>query len=352
METNFVIAIFVGIAIAVFISTATIFFIFRQRYRNLAKKIDEQEIASQQIADLTETPEKTDKGLVPVPPSKEYRISLWGPKGVGKTTYIAMIYGTALKSNVKWVIRPNDIESTEFVQENINIIRNGQFPLPTSYVQEPNIYRYHIHALNPAILSEKEGGAEKEFLESVVDFVRNVKLDQLSKKDASEEIVISLADVAGEQFFTESLDHPLWEYLASSDSIICLLDPSEAEYHFNSTFRLLQFLWLKLKNHPNMLVNGRLPHYVAFCFSKIDQPEFVKFLNKPGDLILYLETQTGLDIEKLLLQYFLPARIAYFTISSIGLQAKVKGPLIENPKDISPINILEPLQWLFLKLGK
>jgi GTPase SAR1 family protein len=350
METNLVIAIFVGIAIAVFISTATIFFIFRQRYRNLAKKIDEQEIVSQQIADLTETPEKNDKSLIPVHPSAEYRISLWGPKGAGKTTYIAMIYGTALKSNIKWIIRPNDIASTQFVQENINIIRSGVFPTPTAYVQEPNIYRYHIHALNSAVLSEN--GNEKEFLESVVDFVRNVKSNQLSKKDTSKDIVISLADVAGEQFFNESLDHALWEYLATSDGLICLLDPSEAENHFDITFRLLQFLWLKLKNHPNMLVDGRLPHYVAFCFSKIDQPDFVKFLNKPHDLILYLESQMGLDIEKLLLQYFLPDRITYFTISSIGLQTKIDGPLIENPKDISPINILEPLQWLFRKLEK
>jgi len=281
------------------------------------------------------------------------RISMWGPKGSGKTTYIAMIYGTALKSNVKWVIRPNDLNSTQFVQENINAIRNGEFPTPTTYVQEPNIYKYQIHALNPAALSENENGNEKEFLESVVDFVRNVKLDQSSKKNASEEVVVSLADVAGEQFLTESLDHPLWEHLATSDGLVCLLDPAEAESHFDVTFRLLQFLWLKLKDRPNFLVNNNyLPHYVAFCFSKIDQSDFIGFVNKPRDLVLHLEKQNNLDIDKLLLQYFLPDRIKYFTISSIGMQAHVSGHTIENPKDIAPINILEPLRWLFLKSGK
>lgn len=84
------------------------------------------------------------------------RISMWGPKSSGKTTYIAMIYGTALKSNVKWVIRPDDIGSTEFVQENINTLRNGSFPLPTSIVQEPNIYHYQIHALNAAAFGYRE----------------------------------------------------------------------------------------------------------------------------------------------------------------------------------------------------
>lgn len=281
------------------------------------------------------------------------RVSMWGPKGSGKTTYIAMIYGTALKSNVKWVIRPDDIDSTQFVQENINTLRNGEFPLPTIKVHEPNIYHYQIHTINAAALSDTENGNEKEFLESVVDFVRNVKLEQSPQKNTSEEIMISLADVAGEQFLDEPLEHPLWEHLATSEGLVCLLDPAEAEIHFNVTFRLLQFLWLKLKNRPNLLVKEKyLPHYVAFCFSKIDQPNFAQFINKPRDLVLHLEKQNNLDIDKLLLQYFLPDRIKYFTISSIGTQAKVSGPIIENPKDIAPVNILEPLQWLFMKAGK
>ncbi|GEM_PF-3625782 len=42
METNVVIALFVGIVFAVFISTATMFFVFRERYRKLASQIDRQ----------------------------------------------------------------------------------------------------------------------------------------------------------------------------------------------------------------------------------------------------------------------------------------------------------------------
>lgn len=282
-------------------------------------------------------------------PAGKYNIALWGPKASGKDTYMSMLYATALKSNVKWVVRPNDILSTNFVRDSINFIRNGEFPPATLPESEPLFYNYQIERINSATLSKSSN--EKEFLESLVDFVRgDTKVS--SDKSVTKNIVISMADVAGEQFLTESLEHPLWENLAGSDGLICMLDPAEAENHFNITLQLLQYLWLKLKDRPNGLVKGRLPHYVAFCFSKIDQPEFSKFINKPRDLVLYLETQMNLDIDKLLIQYFIPDRIKYFTISSIGLQAKVDGSLIENPKDISPINILEPLQWLTLNLKK
>jgi MinD-like ATPase involved in chromosome partitioning or flagellar assembly len=281
------------------------------------------------------------------PTAGMYNISLWGPKASGKDTYISMLYGTALKSNVEWLVRPNDMLSTNFVRDNINLIRNGEFPPATLPESEPLFYNYQIRTINSAALSKNSN--EKEFLESIVDFVRGVDVKSLDESPA-ENILISMADVAGEQFLTEPLEHQLWESLATSDGLICMLDPAEAENHFNITFQLFQFLWLKLKDRPNSLVKNTLPHYVAFCFSKIDQPEFSKYINKPHDLVLYLENQTNLDIDKLLLQYFLPDHIKYFTISSIGTQAKVDGPLIENPKDISPINILEPLRWLFLKL--
>jgi MinD-like ATPase involved in chromosome partitioning or flagellar assembly len=277
-------------------------------------------------------------------------ISILGPKASGKTTYLAMLYGSALKSNVNWVVRPNDVQSTNFVRNNINLLRSGNFPQPTKPDQEPHFYNFRIHTVKPVGLSGDEN--QKEFLESIFDFVRGVSSQDASKKDNPEEIVVSLADVAGEEFLTISLDHPLWEHLATRDGLLCLLDPATAEDHLNVTFQLLQFLWLKLKDRPNALINGRLPHYVAFCFSKMDQPAFARFVNRPRDLVLFLETKLNLDVDKLLLQFFLPDRIKYFTISSLGLQAKVSGLEIENPKDISPINILEPLRWLSLKFDE
>lgn len=70
METNVVIGLFVGIVVAVFISTATIFFMFRRRYRNLAKQIDEQEIISYQVEHLAETRSEVYDTIGFVPPAK------------------------------------------------------------------------------------------------------------------------------------------------------------------------------------------------------------------------------------------------------------------------------------------
>ena len=93
------------------------------------------------------------------------RISMWGPKSAGKTTYIAMVYGTALKSNTQWVIRPNDINSTNFVRDNINRIRSGGFPEPTFLVEEPNMYQYQIRTKIAQKEDENSNPAEeKEFL--------------------------------------------------------------------------------------------------------------------------------------------------------------------------------------------
>ncbi|MCL4273067.1 MAG: AAA family ATPase [Anaerolineales bacterium] len=280
-----------------------------------------------------------------LPPAGTYRISLWGPRASGKTTYITMLYGLSIRSDSQWIVKPNDIETTNFVRDNINILQQGGFPQATAPVAEPHIYNFEL-----VDMDEPGVEAKMSYLKTITDFFSS---KQSKESHQPKSITVSLADVAGEQFLTEPLGHPLWDRLMTSNGLICLLDPAEAEDHFNITFQSLQYLWLRSKDYPDFLANGgRLPHYVAFCFSKIDRPEFTKFINKPRELILYLERQNNLDIEKLLSQYFLPDRIKYFTISSIGIQAKVDGYLIEHPKDISPINILEPLQWLFDKFNK
>ena len=280
------------------------------------------------------------------------RISMWGPKSAGKTTYIAMIYGTALKSTTNWIVKPSDVESTNFVRLQINNLRKGEFPLPTSFVNEPLYYKYQIRSMK-ANSSKKIQEDEKEFLDSLFEFIRGAENENLTNGQKDEEVTVTFADVAGEQFIQEDISHPLWDHLADSDALICLLDPSDANDHFEITYQLLQYLWLKLKDRPNALVNGMLPHYVAFCFSKMDQPEFIEFINRPKELVSYLENKSNLDIDKLLLQYVFPERLKYFTVSSVGLDANIDSSgRIVNPKEVHPINILEPLRWMFLVSGK
>ena len=277
------------------------------------------------------------------------RIALWGPKSSGKTTYLAMVYGTALKSRTRWIVRPNDISSTDFVRENVNRMRRGEFPLATipSPGQEPIYYSYEFRPGEDTSSKDEE----KDLLESLFDFLKGSDLKRLDSPK-QDRVIVEFADVAGEMYLSESLENPLWEHLATSDGLICLLDPLDAEDHFEITFQLLQYLWLKLKDRPNALIDGKLPHYVAFCFSKIDDPSLIQYLNKPKELVKFLELRMNMNIDKLLIQYVIPDRLKYFTISSVGQAAEAEGMAIQNPREISPINILEPLRWLFQTTGR
>ena len=161
-------------------------------------------------------------------------------------------------------------------------------------------------------------------------------------------MVVSFADVAGELYEEESLTSQLWDHLADSDGILCLLDPNEngADY-FRMVFSLMQNLFLKQKELAGGLVNGRIPHYIAFCFSKIDHPDFHPLTNQHEKIIEFLATQTGINLDNLLSPYVLPERLEYFTISSLGTSAEIVDGQILAPQSISPINILQPLSWFF-----
>jgi hypothetical protein len=281
------------------------------------------------------------------------KISMWGPKSSGKTTYIAMVYGTALRSKTRWIIRPHDFESTEFVSENINLIRTGTFPMQTQLMDDPLTYYYQFR---PGTAEDRNENPieDRDKFEEIVDYFRGfgVSSQHPEEKSESHKVIVEFADVAGEQYLNEPLEHKLWEHLATSDGLVCLLDPADSDDHFKIIFKLLQYLWLKLKERPDGLIDGKLPHYIAFCFSKIDQAGFAQYINKPQELIEFLENRINMNVDKMLLQYFIKKRIRYFTISAIGTEAGVEGERINHPERIAPINILKPLQWLFNISGK
>lgn len=275
------------------------------------------------------------------------KIAMWGPKSSGKTTYIAMIYGIGLLSSSKWSVRPKDIASTNFVREKINNIRRGEFPGPTQPSPEPIYYQYEIRVRNET----KSKDDDKELMEIVVDFFKGMDLKSQNPTSTSEEVVVSFADVAGEQYVQESLDHDLWNHLANSNGLICLIDPSDDSDFFDITFQLMQNLVMKMEQLQNKLINGYLPHYVAFCFSKIDNPEFSNYINKPKELMELLETRTGINIDKLISPFILPQRLKYFTVSAVGAEANVRSGRIQSPRTVKPVNLLEPLSWLFQSAG-
>ena len=270
------------------------------------------------------------------------KIALWGPHDSGKTTFQAMLFGMALKSDSDWTFRPYDEESVATSINSLKMLMKGNFPASTKR-GGVHVYRYVFSPRDKDSIINDDSRFERfaGFFEQT-----NENTDTLKYQ-----AVIEYADISGESYLIEPLENSVWEYLSTSDAIICLLDPTQAEEHILVAFNFLQNLWLKQK-HSSSLINGQLPQYFAFCFTKMDNPDVINYLDKPKELISYLDSKINIDIDKLVLQYILPNRIKYFTVSAIGLNASKDTPSTFEPQKINPINIFEPLKWLFHMMSK
>lgn len=286
-----------------------------------------------------------------LPNSQNLRIGVWGPHSAGKTTYIITVWGACLAREARWSVRLDDAQTSEFIIERLTLLRNGEFPEPTIPQPEPLHYSY---LFSPRTSNKKSNkfGSDKSPLEAFRNWIASSDVTTPTKV-VGNGLIVSFTDVAGDQYFKDPLDSPLWDDIWSCDGILCLLDPSNPLEHFQMTLKLGQNLWLKSKG-SNRLIGNSLPHYIALCFSKIDQSEFYPYRDKPNELNAKLDNETGMDTHAMLSNFFLPERINVFCMSAIGVddheQSLVRDGRIENPHRIRPINIISPLRWLFESL--
>jgi len=267
-----------------------------------------------------------------LPKAKEkhiMKIAMWGPSGAGKTTYLTRLCTMAMSKSSKWTITTADEDSKNFKSINVGrMIEEGLFPPPNQVDADAKFYQFNF------VPKKVEGG--------IIDWIIGT--------NEAPVITIGLADVAGERYLNDPLDSPLWQQLADSDGLICLIDPANRR-NWSITDNLLESLQLKLKD-TNRLVKNKLPHYVAFCFSKIDQPEFIQYSGgreeDKEELIKKLAFNPDLNLHRMLAQHVLPERLEYFFISSIGTECKPigGGGEFSNPEKLSQINLLKPFTWL------
>ena len=178
----------------------------------------------------------------------------------------------------------------------------------------------------------------------------------------------------------------LMEYLAECDGLLLLVDPvreremGDAHRFFHAT--LLRMAQRRMAAMPSA---GKLPHYVAVCITKFDDPEVYKFARVNGyrtfdgdDPYMFPRVHSD-DAEEFfrelcdttdksnanmicqsLPRYFQRERIRYFVTSAIGFYrngGKFREDDAENAVEqgdgraqirgqIHPINVLEPVLWL------
>jgi hypothetical protein len=295
----------------------------------------------------------------------ERNIVLWGAPGSGKTTYLAAL-GTALSSAVpSWTLRCTDSASrmkiTGLQQE---LLTRGRFP---------------AHTAEPAALG--------------VDIAGPVQgsTPLLSRTPAQRAVRISLSilDPPGEMFGPDSR-YPADEMvdeLARARGFLFFFDPILEQERGGSYEHFLTMIagLMQMTGGPSPgSEDARLPHRIAVCITKLDDP-FV--YAAASSLNILKSDQNGMPtvpdnlseeffetlcrttgggramyLRKAIQQHFHESRTRYFTISSVGFYPDKS--LHFNPDDfinvikmdtdelmlrsgyIIPVNLVAPLIWL------
>lgn len=91
------------------------------------------------------------------------------------------------------------------------------------------------------------------------------------------QFALQLQDVPGEFLRTGQLSEDVVEHFANSQGLIYLFDPigdaEERTRSFDFFFEMLQAVHARVRE-AGRLVRNRLPHRVAVCVTKFDEPEF------------------------------------------------------------------------------
>ena len=285
---------------------------------------------------------------------QEMKIALWGATGSGKSTYLWTLPLAAEQQS--WTVIPLDEASEEFkVRAETSLMTEGRLPLPTA--DEVSI----------SWRLEKPPATTGPWWRR--------------RQDPGCRILLTTIERRGGDF--EQLTESVARQLLNADGIVYLFDP-ERELNPDSVDNVAFFVaaMARLQRQTaglNRLVDGRLPHHLAVCITKLDaikvfakaregfwvsQASAWPFFPKvsPGDAQLFFDwlcrTELGdaaSFVRDRIVANFLPRRVQYFVSSAIGFclhkdrnfDLSDFGNLTSEGKRVRsmprPINILEPL---------
>jgi energy-coupling factor transporter ATP-binding protein EcfA2 len=327
------------------------------------------------------------------PVRSEPGIAMLGATGSGKSTFLGALQIALLKQHREWRIWCRDPASRRaLVEMNIALTSEGRFPLTTMGI---DIFDWILsgkldHAGPGSDSGSRTGprtgprtGRAGRFNRTPPD--ENVEL-ALKLTDPTGEL--SRPDQAGLQPREQLVDH-----VAKSRGILYMFDPIR-EFNrgdaYDKTYSLLMDLIAAVAEDPDF--DGRLPHHVAVCVTKLDDPRVFKTAESLGmlvwdehdplgfprvhdsdarDLMHSLckvsRNGTGEVVPQLLEQYFHPDRISYFVTSAVGFMLNKRTrvfdiqdtenvyriesgeSLVRGP--VNPINVVEPMLWLVRQLA-
>jgi len=286
------------------------------------------------------------------------QIGLWGPRGAGKTTYLAMLYHECLRRE-DWNMEPQNKETTRFIKDmHQRLFKQGLFPDPTQ-PEGTTIYQF-------SMTRQKSG---------------------LWGRNSFDYFELLFPDAAGEWFENYEKaearaepDNDPVRKLAECNALLLLVDPAplfargspaetshetdneEDQESTPSYFSMLMNLIEALRGphkHP-----GPILKYTALVFTKMDKREYWKYRERPEQFAQQVLTQYELSLIK---KAFPPDHLRYFASSAVGVFQDEDGRLRPNCEEssdpdgnrifrisdidrVQPLNIFEPLEWLLDKL--
>ncbi len=322
-------------------------------------------------------------------------IGLWGAPQSGKTTYLAALYFAVTRSTIDLNIVGVNDESTDFmVSSSHTLSSKHKFPDGTLTVSS---YSWIMNMTTQVQVPQRGSFGRQNLVTMPLHSQFNIDLRdapgghygiQSSQPGASSPSRVAYGGNPSGGASTSPVSDidELMDYLAGCDGLLLLIDPVR-ELELGDSHEYFQSTLLKIAQRrlASMAPGSRLPHYVAVCITKFDDPVVYKFARLNGyrsydedDPYLFprvheddaeaffkeLCTNSAMGDAELicnaLARYFRPERIRYFVTSAIGFYrkgARFRDDEYQNTVDqsgggyqirgqIHPINVLEPILWL------
>jgi hypothetical protein len=307
----------------------------------------------------------------------ESGIAMLGPTESGKSTFLCALKQALLEQDEDWMLFTRDAASQRVLEEMSSaLVSEGDFPLPTSAV---NTIRW---ILGGTIERTERTGRRFNPVTTVKDRV---------------EITLRLTDAPGGLGRADRVGlnerNELIKQLADSRGILYMFDPIREFTNgdaFQRTDSLLSELMGVVSQESDF--NGKLPHHLAVCVTKLDDPRVFQTAHDLGMLIPDDTSRWGFPrvhqadaralfhalgkisrsgnreaVPKLFERHFHPERISYYVTSAVGFMVNKRtrrfdprdtanvyrtasgAALVRGP--VHPINVVEPVLWIVRQLA-
>lgn len=250
------------------------------------------------------------------------KIGIWGPPGSGKTHFLVM---QQFAERNGWNIRP---------------LRERARDL---YIGGRKLLRKELEFISPTLPDPKDIFLPFEFEGPGKSMFQKRRTFQ-----------VFLPECAGEYYEKPRQIPDLIDEISRCHGIIWLIDPVQIDNPSSGHKDYVEMIqdWLGLIHERQG--GGRLKHFMAFCLTKMDLPEYVDYIDQ--DVEEFCLDKLGDDVRILLDDYCDPEKIGFFATSSIGFEPGTKSSNANlddpsNPKQLkspaTPVNLFDPFEWLF-----